>query len=290
MKKLIDPGPSEAGWHRIQSITRCLRYYALNCEQVARPQTDALVNGSLVHVGLAHWYARRKARLDGTDPDAYYEPHEAIARLAMNKASEPDLAEVDRRLWLSHVEMAKHMVHLHSQHYDAETFHPLHVEEQIRGHVRGEEGERYLYTQRADLIAKDSAGMVWIIDHKTTFRIAPKTIKRYTLSGQFLGYQLLGKKLFADRFGGVLLNMLQRPLLKQYNDNQQLSIDLKRVTLEPAPFAVKTLKQTILAAERQIKQYNHLDDAMDWPGAYHETACTTPYGTCPFHETCQFGF
>jgi|15BtaG_2_1085339.scaffolds.fasta_scaffold03029_7 hypothetical protein len=277
--KLLDAGPSEAGWHRIQSIKRCLRYYALEREQTKREWTDALVNGSLVHVGLAHWYKHRQAKLQGI-PNEYYTPEEAIKQLALKETEKGG-----DKLWLQHVELASYMVNQYMAHYHAETLRPLHIEEQFRGKM----GE-HLYTQRADLIVADADDKVWIIDHKTTYRVSAKVTKRYTLSGQFLGYQVIGKKVFAERFGGVLLNMIQRPTLKQYHENPTLPIDFKRVATEPAPYALKTFKQTILDAEQQLKNYSHLDNAMDWPGTYSETACMTAYGPCPFHTTCQFGF
>ena len=47
-KKLLNAGPSEAGWHRLQTVLRCPRLYALGTDW----DKPALVKGSLVHIGL----------------------------------------------------------------------------------------------------------------------------------------------------------------------------------------------------------------------------------------------
>ena len=61
---LIDSGPSERGWHRIESMLRCPRLYALqHIDGVEFPLTRPLVNGIMLHVALAHhesvWNANR---------------------------------------------------------------------------------------------------------------------------------------------------------------------------------------------------------------------------------------
>jgi hypothetical protein len=287
MPQLIDPGPSEAGWHRLQTVLQCPRKYALGREK-SYTLSDPLVKGVLVHVGLAHYYKRVWARMQGLKPgkgeprepeDQWYEPLEAISQLAMRNA-----AETQNTLWMEHCELARHVVDSYIKHWRFEKWEPLYIEEQLRSHVTDDEGNRFLYTQRADLIVKDSAGKIWIVDHKTTFRIVPKTIRRYTLSGQFLGYRVLGQRAFGDNFGGVVLNMIQLP--RDLKDSPAY----KRPTLEPAPYALRTFKQTLLTAEGIIKRYQHIDDPLQWPAVHHETSCWTTYGPCPYHETCQFGF
>ena len=227
-------------------------------------------------MGLAHHYARKKATLTGQDPDKYFEPLEAVSRSAMaNGGEEP--------MFLEYAALAREVVSDYIAHWQFETWEPLYVEQQFRSHVTDDEGNRHLYTQRADLIIRDPAtGKIYVVDHKTTGRITTKTVRRYTLSGQFLGFQVLGKKAFGDSFGGLILNMIQLP--------GKDPTTFKRPSMDPAPYGLRTLKQTLLHAEGTIKRYQHLKDPLDWPGVHHETACWTPYGMCPFHETCQFGF
>lgn len=59
--KLINAGPSERGWHRIESVMRCPRLYAWeHSGLIERQISEPLARGSLIHVGLAHHYQRMK--------------------------------------------------------------------------------------------------------------------------------------------------------------------------------------------------------------------------------------
>jgi len=234
-------------------------------------------------VGLAHHYALY--HINGYSyaervPQPLATPVEAVGQVALEMASEQN----DPR-WLEYAEMVNQVVAEYADHYEGEHWKVLHVEEELKSMVYDEvRDEKYLYTQRPDLIVEDKHGKIWIVDHKSTFRIAPKTIKRYTLSGQFLGYRLLGRGYFKDRFAGVVLNMIQLP-----PKGQICGASFQRPNLEAAPCADKDHKQTLLYAERIIRDHQHLTNPMDWPAVHHETACMTPYGPCPFHDICQWG-
>jgi len=58
--------------------------------------------------------------------------------------------------------------------------------------------------------------------------------------------------------------------------------------LPNAPFALSRFKNTLVHAERVIREHKDLD-AMEWPGAHHETACWTTYGPCKYFEQCRLG-
>lgn len=273
MKKLLNPGPSEAGWHRLQNVLQCPRKYALDAAQEWE-WSPPLIKGSLVHLGLAHHYALKQ------NPEAdLATPVEAVGRLALAQAG-----ELNDPRWLEYAELVNQTVSEYIDHWRGEQWRVLQVEEELRAQVQDDvRGEKYLYTQRPDLIVEDKWGKVWIVDHKTTYRISPNTIRRYTLSGQFLGYRILGKGFFKDRFAGIVLNMIQLP------KDATGGASFKRPNLEPAPVADADHKQTLIYAERLIRDHQHLTDPMDWPAVHHETACTTPYGPCPFHHICQWG-
>ena len=274
MKKLLNAGPSEAGWHRLQSVLQCPRKYAL--EQEAEWEwSEALIKGSLMHIGLAHYYMLLK------DPEGdWCTPVEAVGQLALTEYE----SSGDQQ-WLDHAEMVNQVVAEYVDHYRGEHWKVLQVEEELRSQVHDEvRGEKYLYTQRPDLIVEDKHGKVWIVDHKTTYRATGRTLKRYILSGQFLGYKLLGRGYFGEKFAGVVQNMIQWP-----TKGRKHGATFSRPTLAAAPRADKDHKQTLLYAERIIRDHQHLTNPMDWPAVHHETACITPYGVCPFHETCQWG-
>lgn len=95
--KLIDPGPSRRGWHRLQSVLKCPRYAAWSAFEREhgneRCPSPALIKGSLMHIGLAHHYqikkdapiAKKALEVAGVYvPKSHlpYEPHDAIAALA----------------------------------------------------------------------------------------------------------------------------------------------------------------------------------------------------------------
>ena len=272
MKKLLNAGPSEAGWHRLQSVLQCPRKYALGL-QTPWQGSEATMKGSLMHIGLAHHYMLQK------EPEGdYYQPTEAVGQLAL---IEYGVSQDER--WLEYGEMINQTLVEYIEHWRGEQWKVLHVEEQMKVYIYDEERQKkYLYTQRPDLIVQDKWGKVWIVDHKTTFRIGPKTIQRYSLSGQFLGYKMLGKAFFKEQFAGLVLNMIQHP-------SGRKGPEFARPNLAPAPNAERRHKQTLIYAERLIQDHSHLLDPMDWPGAHHETACWTPYGACPYHNQCQWG-
>ena len=224
--KLIDPGPSDRGWHQFQKALQCPRKYALSYrvpkDQVVREASDALVKGSLIHVGLAHVYGLRRGDTD------LYSPEDAIAEL-----SRRELETTGNELWEKHRELAQHVVRQYELFWAHEDWTPLLIEEQFKAQVPGPSG-MFLYTQRADLVVQDSMGLVWIVDHKTTFRISSRTVARYVLSGQFLGYRLFGQKIFKKKFGGVLLILIGLP---QTTHDQPV---FQRPTFEAAPYGVRT--------------------------------------------------
>src|SRR5690348_7528301 len=93
-KILINTGPSERGWHRLESYLRCPQLYAWGYGRGGRveeqgaafadrfPASNPLVRGSIGHAGLAHVYARLKAVQEGRDPDDYYLPTKAMELVA----------------------------------------------------------------------------------------------------------------------------------------------------------------------------------------------------------------
>ena len=274
--ELIDPGPSRRGWHRLQTVLQCPRKYAFYAASKEGPPvpTDApaLIKGSLLHVGLAHRYALKK------DPDApLYAPLKAVEGLAAK--------QVNADVWAKWVPLVQETMLQYDLFWASEQWEVMDVERELVANIKDEKrNEVYLYTQRADLVVRNKhTGLWYIVDHKSTFRISGKTKRRYTLSGQFRGYEFFGRGLLKKRFGGVILNMIQWP-------KDKADAVFERVDLEPAPYADRTFTQTIIHAERLIRDLKPTAHSpLDWPGVHHETACWTAYGPCPYHATCQWG-
>lgn len=310
MRKLIDPGQSEAGWHRIQDVMLCPQKHHLRSQGHRGEATPPLVKGSLIHVGLAHLYKQKQLRDKGKDPDSYYTPHEAIAVAALQNAGESDLwqelAPLAQRLLVEYAEFWGEGSELdtHWRVLAVEKELRVHVVDKARwehvddvgGHLWSEAERdaavvlklhpstpfspaRYLYTQRADLIVQhNSTKLVYIVDHKTTSRPVPSPMRRHAMTGQFLGYRMFGSLQYKDSFGGVLVNCIQ------ITDTES-SKKFKRPKLEQVVDSHQKLKTTIIHAERLIREYN---GESSWPHALQESACWA-YGGCPVREACQYG-
>lgn len=272
---LIDPGPSARGWHRIETFLRCPQLFAWKYrtgnsgsggsgKSFLDDNKASLSLGSLVHVGLAHHYARLRETQNGRDPNAYYPPVDAIHELSLRKDAP---AELEAR--------AKEVVDAHIGFYAAEDkrIKVLHVEEVFEATFEG-----HHYTARVDLVW-ESAGKVYLIDHKTAGRIEARTARAYATTGQLLAYRWLGTA-YGDRFGGVLLNLMQ------VGDK----IKFERPTLEPTPNLVAKFPKLVAYAEAQIAYLDAQELAPnEWPGIPTEHTCFTKYGPCPAREICRWG-
>lgn len=273
---LIDSGPSERGWHRLEAYTRCPQLYAWGYGQAGAggeaaerartsfPPTFPLVRGSIGHVGLAHCYARLKAIQEGTDPENYYLPLDAM-RLVAEKFGE---------LGAEALPTAVRAVKAYARRYGTEPFKVIAVEEAAETRFLG-----WRYTARLDLVVEDLGGKVWIIDHKFVSKIEAKVQRRYTLSGQFLGLAHLGHRIYGDRFGGVRLNLIGCNVA-----------GFDRVSPEPAPWMLTKFPAVVQHAEEGIARLERLiEQGADLPASPSEHTCMGSYGECPAFELCRWG-
>lgn len=272
-KILIDTGPSPRGWHRLEAYLRCPRLFALGygrsgesaemmaANQIRFPPTYPLVRGTIGHVGLAHLYARLMASQAGADPE-YYRPFEAMGIVAerwgeMGVEAESSLRPLLAKYLPIYAGDSKKSI--------------IGVEMLLEMEFEGEGGLEFPYTARADLVYRDPAGKVWIMDHKITGRIESKSLYRYTLSGQFLGLTHLGFARWGDAFGGVVVNLLGE------KDQRFL-----RDVIPPAPWALAEFPRTVVATELAIARG-------DFPPTFSEFTCMTPYSRCPAWDFCRWG-
>lgn len=273
-KILVEAGPSERGWHRFEQASRCLRLFALNQSgHVPRTMSDPLVKGSLLHVGLAQYYAAKMN--DGLD---YYSPEEGIKILSEQMADESVTAH-DAALWRIHVPEIIQAVKAYIVRWRDCPWEVVAVEKELRAQIPRLSGDgTFLFTQRADLIVKDHHDIHWIVDHKSCYRIDSKTLRQHILSGQFLGYQIFGRKMYGKKFGGVIVNrvMLRGPY------------GFDRCTLEPAPHAVKRFIHNLAHVEDSTERYEG-KEPFEWPAAYSDQVCWGKYGKCRAFELCQWG-
>jgi len=278
-KILLNAGPSERGWHRIEGASRCLRLFAWREAGAVKWKTSApLVKGSLLHIGLAHLYARKRCELNGEDPDQYYTPIEAVKELAEIEAQNAETAH-DTALWRIHVPDILMALSQYEGRWQFCQWEPIMVEEELRAHIpKINQDGTFLFTQRADLAVKDENGTYWIVDHKSCYRIESKTLRQHILSGQFLGYQLFGRKMWGEKFGGVVVNRVKL--------SEPYAFD--RAILEPAPNAIRVFAKNLALQEHMVDMFEG-KPPIEWPAVYSDQTCWGKYGKCDAFELCQWG-
>jgi PD-(D/E)XK nuclease superfamily protein len=234
------------------------------------PPGPPLVRGSIGHAGLAHVYARQLATQDGTDPDRYYRPLEAMTLVA---GTFGDLGEAV-------LPVAARAVRSYCEHYSTERWRIVGVESAEETSFLG-----YRYTARVDLKYMDRSGKVWYMDHKFVGKIESKVLRRYILSGQFLGLIHLGSRLHGSDFGGVQLNLVGCNVP-----------GFLRVVPEPAPWMLERFPGVVLRAEQGIQDLERMmgpggveNPSEPLPAAPSEHTCWTSYGPCPAFELCRWG-
>lgn len=152
---LLDTGPSPFGWHRYETFLRCPQLYAWShkTEKAEGETGRALALGSMVHVGLAHHYARMREEQQGRDPGVLYPAVEAVRALAAK--NERDNA------YQENVGLACDVVRGYLARYGSERHEILHVEEVFTLDFDGAP-----LTMRVDLVWRGSDGRVYFVDHK----------------------------------------------------------------------------------------------------------------------------
>lgn len=301
---LIDAGESESGWHRLEAFLRCPQFYSYRYNLgMDLGDNEALVKGSLVHVGLAHYYARRGAgqRLRGeppgvlwyeeapsgspgkrswqfsekriSDSEAFYEPHEAMDIVARRWAGSGERETIAKVLPTAHEMIDAYVVAWKGS--SADMINIVAVEQVVRFDVMG-----WLLTARIDLVVSTRHGIVYW-DHKSSSDPTSwSTVARYTLSGQVHVLHQIGKSLHGDQFKGLLLNIVgSRPPYK-----------MRREAPPPAPAMRDRIAQVVADANAGIKALERSGrDPWEWPRAANEHTCVGPYGPCHAWKLCARG-
>lgn len=286
-KILLNTGPSERGWHRLEAWLRCPQLFAY--AYLIKPEgglgdRGPLVRGTIGHAGLAHHFARLRAKQRGDDPNAYHTIEDAMALVA---AMHGELGEF-------FLPIALRAVMAYITQFVYEDFEVVAVEEAVRAYVKWPDAlvkvqpsranEKFLITQRFDRVFKDKGKRVWIEDHKFVAKIQGKTVTRYILSGQFHLMQWFGRALYGDAFGGARINLLE------CQENPDVKPKSLQLPCEPAPNALGRFARNVCDAEEGIARLAAEGrDPWDYPAAMNEQVCLTPYGACPAFELCRWG-
>tara|TARA_R110000796_G_scaffold221006_1_gene337066 strand:+ start:2014 stop:2880 length:867 start_codon:yes stop_codon:yes gene_type:complete len=281
--KLIDRGPSRKGWHWHQTFMVCPRLWALHYlepdkEKEPRKMSDPLVRGTLVHCGLAHVYKRLQLVAQGLEPDEYMRPYSAIRALAKKET-----AASGDPIWEDWSERCQSIItHYNLTWGDDTDWEILNVEDEIEVYIE-DAGRKHQYTQRPDMVARRrSDGKVYIWDHKCVATLHRSGARRQ-LSGQFLGYRVLGQSIWGEEFGGVMLNLVSF-------DNKTGKVSTRREYVKAAPFGDQHFTRTIKWVNRAIEMFKKTDlPAAEWPGAHTEYACWRYNTPCEMAHVCNYG-
>lgn len=277
---LINAGPSPAGWHRLETFLRCPQLYAYKFPLkglVPLEETrDALERGGLLHVGLAHHYARWEIEQRGkllhngvevTDRDVFYPPEEAMA-LAAHASKDPETAAV---VWAQSLEVVREAI---AYALPRDRFRVVGVEQLLD--ARAGEGRRY--TARADLVIENRAGIeVW--DHKSAANWTKTTLMGYELSGQMHGLSALASAQWGSKFQGMVVNVLDTGAAPRTS--------FQRVPLKLNRAFTARMYNLIPYVEKQIEHLTATMDPWEWPVSANESDCIGRYGRCPAYAVCH---
>lgn len=286
-KWLLDSGPSEKGWSRIETITRCpqLAAYLYKLHLPLGINTRPLVRGSLGHIGLAQRYRRILAQERGEDPNIWHTPADAVRILAQRPGGLKGTRDYAKNVgfWLEQVPLILDALKAYDAKYAKERFAVVAVERQLRAMIGATPGHPgWKYTQRADLVMEKADGFVYIFDHKFVGHVSAQTLRDYTLSGQFLGYQVFGRALWKERFGGVWANLVGLEDGKTFT--------FRRGSPDIAPWAVECHSQAVIDAENDWVRLEAAGrDPWTYPKRLNTQVCRGLYGPCPGQEMCRFG-
>ena len=265
--KLLQTGPSPRGWHRLQLMIECPQKWAYRYKMDLDQRTDSapLIKGSMMHLALAHHYMRIQARQQGTDPDEWMTPWDALEAIC----------EKEGEAWAVHLDNIGRCYEAYCLQWIDEQLEIIAVEKMAYAKI----GD-HMFTGRFDLIYRDKRGKVWICDHKTTTRIQPTQKKFYGISGQLIGYAYLGHQIYGAAFGGMILNQIQHKNPFKFN----------RMVLPPAPNLLKRFPQVVEDTEKRIAELEASGRPFDqWPLAINELTCYSRYGPCTHLDRCKWG-
>lgn len=272
---LVDPHQSRRGFSRIGAFGRCPQLYAhrrFNTMGLRSLGTKATNKGTLIGLGIGHWYARvgawqggialddsvvREAGLTpeqlaaGVQPSSI--PYAVVVTdpaLILEPLAAMEAACTDRPELSQFLDMSAHAVARYVEHYQREmdTMRIVAVEvehETVLGVLdcpgHHEHGKNLIYTARVDFVLMDQNGRITIPDTKTSGAVSSAQAKYYSRHGQFFGLELVGRSTYGDRFDGARLNMVQ-------TDGGRF----ERPALKPRPWAIGNYRDRLLRREHEI--------------------------------------
>ena len=274
---ILNPTASRRGWHRLQLAAECLQKFAWTYRVPAedgdgykkkdRKWTPAFARGNLIHLALAQHYARMKELQQGSDPNKWVYPDEAVDLMGRK----------DKILkWAEHVVPT---FNVYERHYidDMDTWEV--IEPETLKETTFMNG-KWLLTGRLDLVVREPDGLIYGVDHKSSARLTKKQTEFYPMSGQLIGYGHMLREQYGDEYGGFILNLVQVGPDPKFH-----RLKLPRSPNLEARFEriVSDIEEAIVRLDEEGRPYD------DWPKATNEMTCFGRYGPCPFLSQCRFG-
>lgn len=292
--RVVNPGPSKRGWHRIAKASLCVAtagWNLLDGSDGRRPESsvlsDPLIYGQAWHLLMAHRYLhmglaqRGRVRVgeeEVSDPAEFMSVAD-IFRYISEVYGDSVSSDLQRAYTLYGMKYAT----------EARDYIVHGVETQIEATLPDLGGllpdDRRLYTQRADLVLVERATKkVWILDHKTVYRIESATHDQFIMDGQFLGYAALGANKWGEKFGGVLLG---RAVVRGKDAGK-----FARGELPASPAAVSGHLHNVAQVELDVltQERMHGTDIGKWRKTTTEQTCVGKYDKCEFFGRCRFGW
>lgn len=285
-------GPSTRGFHFYESFIRCPRHYALARHMALWVDTPPLIKGTLGHAGAAQYRARQALSTAGSTFTCNGVTLTAREQLARPAAVARVLAYVHGDAWVAHLDEAVTGIQAYVDQTAGARLDVVFIETEmkLRVHVaRWLADQPFLYTQRGDWGSRDQARRVRLHDVKFIQRYRTTTMNRYKLSGQMIGYYIFGKRLWGEKFAGVVIEFVE--------------LSSGRVISKVWPFAPNAINRYMTDLGYWERNRRELDGLMtagqlephEFPGSWSEHACNGPYGLCPgadpaLGDTCGRGF
>ena len=276
---LGEGGPSEKGWHRIESFLRCAKEYQFqHVRKISEPlasNPDYFSVGLLVHAGRAQWFALR------------FE-HSASAWSKIVDAVKKAAEENKLPITLNAEQQALSILAQYVEHYRTRVQPDPLAAEYLVGPAPLELDGLYERTARLDDVSKypEAGYRLAIGECKTTGDDINKCVEQYTLHGQPMLQYLLwkmsdqGEKMHGP-VAGVVLDVIKKPYGK-----------------EPAKFARQFIPISDYAVQWYVKSmtgYLSAASRIEWDSDVprNVSSCTRLVGrirvACPYRDLCQYG-
>lgn len=311
----LDSGPSEAGAHELEVFVTCPRKYGYiygmggprkTGGAGAPPQRyiQPLILGTMVHILLAHWNAKRAAQQErgfryvwtvrdptDTEPPEYAErvvtdPEEILdpVHAASIYTGQLIAAQITPDPWkLAHLLARAFVAYEAWVAYETPRlagWEIVGVETPYVVQVPLKGGKTRRVSVRADrTLQQVSTRKVVFDDHKTAAAPDGPMVAYYQISGQVSLLRALGRTLFKGQFGGVHLNIVDVSGQKK----------MQRIAALPAPALDQYAGMRVIEIGQEIARLRasgvppHL-----WRTAQSYTACSGRE-PCEFWHRCCFG-